>query len=96
MEQLTFQKIIKKDSLKTNMVSLYRKKVHSQWVCQVFFHRELNWIVSCSSDDITSLAIISAQSRKLIRSIGVPKGIQTFEFCKRPSYLLTGGKDGIM
>jgi hypothetical protein len=34
--------------------------------------------------------------RKTLRHISLPKGIETFDFCKRPSFLLTGGRDKAM
>lgn len=34
--------------------------------------------------------------RKTLRCISIPKGIETFEFCRRPSYLITGGRDRIL
>ena len=49
----------------------------------------MNSFVSCSLDDDRSL-VMGDLERKTLRCISIPKGIETFEFCKRPSYLITG------
>ena len=48
--------------------------------------------VACSSEKTKSVTIGDLQ-RKSVRSINVLKGIRCFEYCKRPSFLITGGRD---
>jgi WD repeat-containing protein 49 len=55
----------------------------------------MNAIVTCSLDPERSL-VIGDMERKTLRHITLEKGIATFEFCKRPSLLLTGGRDKSM
>lgn len=94
-EHLTASKLMKKDSMEKYNMSLYRRKIHQQWVLKVQYYREMNSFVSCSLDDDRSL-VMGDLERKTLRCISIPKGIETFEFCRRPSYLITGGRDRIL
>jgi hypothetical protein len=94
-EHLTPSKLMKKDSLEKNFMCLQRRKIHQEWVLKVQYYREMNAFVSCSNESERSL-VIGDLERKTIRYISIPKGIETFEFCRRPSYLITGGRDRIM
>jgi hypothetical protein len=55
----------------------------------------MNAFISCSSVSNASL-ILGDIERKTIRRIDVPLGVKTFDFIKRPSFLVTGGRDKIM
>lgn len=92
---LVAQKITKKESLLSHGVFLVRRKVHNEWVSRVDYCVELNAFVSCASENTVSLAI-GDLIRKTVRTVSLPKGIRCFEFCKRPSYLVTGGRDKII
>lgn len=62
---------------------------------KVEYYREMNAFVSCSLEDERSL-VMGDLERKTLRHISVPKGIETFTFCRRPSFLITGGRDKIV
>lgn len=94
-EHLNPSKLARKDAMEKYNMYLYRKKVHNEWVLKVQYYREMNAFVSCSLDDDHSL-VMGDLDRKTIRYISVEKGIETFEFCKRPSFLLTGGRDKVI
>lgn len=94
-EHLTPAKLMKKDSMERYNMFLTRRKIHQQWVLKVMYYREMNSFVSCSLDDERSL-VMGDLERKTLRCISIPKGIETFEFCRRPSYLITGGRDRIL
>ncbi|KAJ3217574.1 WD40 repeat domain 95 [Dinochytrium kinnereticum] len=94
-EQLTPAKLLKKDSLRKNNLSFYRRKIHNDWVLKVQYYQEMNSFVSCASENTKSL-VIGDLERKTVRYIHVPKGIKCFDFCRRPSFLVTGGRDKIM
>ncbi|KAJ3105690.1 WD40 repeat domain 95 [Phlyctochytrium planicorne] len=55
----------------------------------------MNSFVSCASENTKSL-VIGDLERKTVRYIHVPKGIKCFDFCRRPSFLVTGGRDKII
>jgi WD40 repeat protein len=59
------------------------------------YYKEMNAFVSCSLDSEKSL-VIGDLERKTLRHISIPKGIETFDFCKRPSFLMTTGRDKII
>jgi hypothetical protein len=94
-EYLNPSKISRKDSLEKISLSLYRRKIHKEWVLKVQYYREMNAFVSCSLDNERSL-VVGDLERKTLRYIELESGIETFEFCKRPSFLLTGGRDKTM
>ncbi|KAI8929846.1 WD40-repeat-containing domain protein [Entophlyctis helioformis] len=94
-EHLTPAKLTKKDSLEKNNISLYRRKVHNDWVLKVQYYPEMNAFVSCALETAKSL-VIGDLERKTMRHISIPKGIKCFEFCRRPSFLVTGGRDKII
>ncbi|KAJ3276764.1 WD40 repeat domain 95 [Terramyces sp. JEL0728] len=94
-EHLTPTKLSKKDSLERYNMFLYRRKIHSEWVLKVQYYKEMNAFVSCSLEDEKSL-VIGDLERKTLRHITVSKGIETFEFCRRPSFLITGGRDKVI
>ncbi|KAJ3325129.1 WD repeat-containing protein 49 [Boothiomyces sp. JEL0866] len=94
-EHLNPTKLSKKDSLERYNMFLYRRKIHSEWVLKVQYYKEMNAFVSCSLEDEKSL-VIGDLERKTLRHITVPKGIETFEFCRRPSFLITGGRDKVI
>ncbi|KAL2911515.1 hypothetical protein HK105_209004 [Polyrhizophydium stewartii] len=94
-EHLTPAKLTKRDSLEKNNISLYRRKIHDDWVLRVQYYPEMNAFVSCAMETAKSL-VIGDLERKTLRHISIPKGIKCFEFCKRPSFLVTGGRDKII
>lgn len=51
--------------------------------------------VSCSLESEKSL-VIGDLDRKTVRSVSIPKGVKCFEFCRRPSFLVTGGRDKVL
>ena len=55
----------------------------------------MNAYVTCASESESSL-IIGDLERKTCRKIHVPGGVKCFEFCRRPSFLVTGGRDKIV
>ncbi|KAJ3375003.1 WD repeat-containing protein 49 [Allomyces arbusculus] len=76
-------------------ITLHRKKIHTGWVERIQLIREINAFVTCSSESAKSL-VISDLERKTTRSISVPKGVRCFDACRRPSFLVTGGRDKIV
>ena len=62
---------------------------------QVQYYPELNGYISCSSDGARSLAIGDIE-RRTVRYLRVQRGIKCFDFCKRPSFLVTGGRDKVI
>ncbi|KAI8614723.1 WD40-repeat-containing domain protein [Chytriomyces sp. MP71] len=94
-EQLTPAKLQRKDSLRKNSLSYYRRKIHNDWVLSVRYYQEMNGFVSCASENTKSL-VIGDLERKTVRYIHVPKGIKCFDVCRRPSFLVTGGRDKII
>ncbi|KAI8827856.1 WD40-repeat-containing domain protein [Chytriomyces cf. hyalinus JEL632] len=94
-EQLTPAKLLRKDSLRKNSLSYYRRKIHNDWVLKVQYYQEMNGFVSCASENTKSL-VIGDLERKTVRYIHVPKGIKCFDVCRRPSFLVTGGRDKII
>ncbi|KAI9325972.1 WD40-repeat-containing domain protein [Zopfochytrium polystomum] len=95
LEQLTPAKLLRKDSARKNNISFYRRKIHNEWVLKVQYYQEMNSFVSCASENTKSL-VIGDLERKTVRYIHVPKGIKCFDFCRRPSFLVTGGRDKII
>lgn len=51
--------------------------------------------MSCSLEAEKSL-VIGDLDRKTVRSVSIPTGVKSFEFCRRPSFLVTGGRDKIL
>ncbi|KAI8818479.1 WD40-repeat-containing domain protein [Fimicolochytrium jonesii] len=94
-EELSPLKLSKKDSLKKHNATFLRRKVHNDWVTRVHYYPEINAFISCAPESIRSL-VIGDIERKSFRSVNVPKGIKCFEFCRRPSFLVTGGRDKII
>lgn len=94
LEQLTAAKLMKKDGTKKS-ISYYRRKIHNEWVLKVQYYQEMNSFISCASENSKSL-VIGDLERKTVRYIHVPKGIKCFDFCRRPSFLVTGGRDKII
>ncbi|KAJ3193189.1 WD40 repeat domain 95 [Irineochytrium annulatum] len=94
-ETLTPSKLLKKDSLRKNNLSFYRRKIHNDWVLKVQYYQEMNSFVSCSSENNRSL-VIGDLERRTLRPLQVAKGIKCFDFCRRPSFLVTGGRDKII
>ncbi|KAJ3129013.1 WD40 repeat domain 95 [Nowakowskiella sp. JEL0407] len=95
MESLTPAKLLKKDAVKKNYITFYRRKIHNDWVLKIQYYPDMNAFVSCATENTRSL-VIGDLERKTVRFINVPKGIKCFDFCKRPSFLVTGGRDKIV
>ncbi|ORZ37998.1 WD40-repeat-containing domain protein [Catenaria anguillulae PL171] len=78
-------------------ITLHRKKVHNEgeWVERIQCFREINAFVTCSSGSVKSL-VISDLERKTTRSISVSKGVRCFDYCRRPSFIVTGGRDKVI
>lgn len=55
----------------------------------------MNLYMSCSGDKNKSM-VIGDIVRKNIRTFSVPKGTACIAYCKRPSSIITGGKDKLM
>ena len=72
-----------------------QRKCHKDWVLQVRYFEEMNAYVTCASESENAL-IIGDLERKTSRSISVFQGVKTFDFCRRPSFLITAGRDKIM
>ncbi|KAI8914980.1 WD40-repeat-containing domain protein [Powellomyces hirtus] len=94
-EELTPAKLSRRESLKKYNASFSRRKIHNDWVVKVQYYPEINAFISCAPESVRSL-IIGDLERKSIRYVNVPKGIKCFEFCRRPSFLVTGGRDKII
>ncbi|TPX58932.1 hypothetical protein SpCBS45565_g07880 [Spizellomyces sp. 'palustris'] len=94
-EDLTPAKLAKRESLRKHNASFYRRKIHNDWVVKVQYYQEINAFVSCAPESARSL-VVGDLERKSIRYVHVPKGIKAFEFCRRPSFLVTGGRDKII
>jgi WD40 repeat protein len=56
---LTPAKLTKKDSLEKNHISLYRIKLHADWVLKVQYYPEMNAFVSCAREPTSSLVVYS-------------------------------------
>ncbi|KAI9139143.1 WD40-repeat-containing domain protein [Paraphysoderma sedebokerense] len=82
----------KEDNIYKQNMSLNKKKIHDDWIEQIQIYRELNSFVSCSSESTKSMAI-GGLDRKSVGYVRVPKGIRCFDFSRRPSFLITGGRD---
>ncbi|KAJ3056388.1 WD repeat-containing protein 49 [Rhizophlyctis rosea] len=93
---LTPAKLSKKDSFKKNNIAFYRRKMHNDWVHKVQYYQEMNAFVSCSTESTNSLIIGDLERTKQVRRVHAPKGINCFDFCRRPSFLVTGGRDKIV
>ncbi|KAG5456492.1 MAG: hypothetical protein BJ554DRAFT_3749, partial [Olpidium bornovanus] len=72
-----------------------QRKIHSDWVLSIRYHKEVNGFISCSSESNRSL-VIGDLERKSIRYLHVDKGIRCFDYCRRPTFLVTGGRDKMM
>jgi WD40 repeat protein len=72
-----------------------KRKCHHDWVTQVQYFEEMNSYVSCSADSQGALTI-GDLGRRTCRKINVPGGVKCFNFCRRPSFLVTGGRDKIV
>ncbi|KAJ3185585.1 WD40 repeat domain 95 [Geranomyces variabilis] len=94
-EELSPAKLSRRESLKKYNASFSRRKIHNDWVVKVQYYSEINAFISCAPESIRSL-IIGDLERKSIRFVNVPKGIACFAFCRRPSFLVTGGRDKII
>ncbi|KAJ3016984.1 WD40 repeat domain 95 [Thoreauomyces humboldtii] len=94
-EELSPLKLGRRESLKKYNASFSRRKIHNDWVVRVQYYPEINAFISCAPESVRSL-IIGDLERKSIRYVNVPKGIKCFEFCRRPSFLVTGGRDKII
>jgi hypothetical protein len=55
----------------------------------------MNAYVTCASEGEGSLTIGDLE-RKTSRKVDVPQGVICFEFIRRPSFLVTGGRDKAM
>jgi WD40 repeat protein len=55
----------------------------------------MNAFISCARDSTNSI-VIGDFERKVNRTISVPNGICCFEVSKRPSFIITGGRDKII
>jgi WD40 repeat protein len=55
----------------------------------------MNAFICCSRDSTNSI-VIGEFERKENRTISVPNGITCFEVSKRPSFIITGGRDKII
>eukprot|EP00062_Callorhinchus_milii_P009274 gi/632953034/ref/XP_007892176.1/ PREDICTED: WD repeat-containing protein 64 [Callorhinchus milii] len=78
---------------------IMRRKLHSEWVLKVKFFTHLNCFASCSSDSIHSLVLDHIQrieDCQAIRTLAVPRGINTFAYCVKANSLATGGCDKII
>jgi WD40 repeat protein len=94
-EQLTPAILMKKKSdAKNSLANLtfFRRKIHNDWMLKILYIAEINAFVSCSLESEKSL-VIGDLDRKTVRSVSIPKGVKCFEFCRRPSFLITGGRD---
>ncbi|KAI8812174.1 WD40-repeat-containing domain protein [Cladochytrium replicatum] len=94
-EPLTAAKLSKKEAWRKYSMSFYKRKIHNEWVLKVQYYAEMNAFVSCASENSQSL-VIGDLERKAVRLLNVPKGIKCFDYCRRPSFLVTGGRDKII
>lgn len=94
VEVLTPQKIMKAN-LNRNGLHLHRKKCHNDWVTKITFNTEFNSWISCSPDREKSL-VVGDMDRRSVRFGSILKGVSTFDVCKRPSFIITGGRDKML
>jgi WD40 repeat protein len=94
LEDLTPQKLLKKNNNR-NQLYLIRKKVLSDWITKIVYNHELNSFICCSPDREKSI-VIGDMDRRTIRFGAVQKGVMTFDICKRPSFIVTGGRDKVL
>ncbi|KAL7754106.1 hypothetical protein RI367_000086 [Sorochytrium milnesiophthora] len=76
-------------------MGLHRRKMHSEWVERIQYYKDIHSYVTCSSESDKSL-VIGDLDRKITRHIKVYKGVRCFDFCRRPSFLVTGGRDKLV
>jgi hypothetical protein len=86
--------LTKKEANKGGM-TYSRRKLNDEWITQVAFYPEMNSFVACSGEKVKSVTIGDVQ-RKTVRHISVEKGIRCFEYCRRPSFLITAGRDKVL
>ncbi|KAJ3227462.1 WD40 repeat domain 95 [Clydaea vesicula] len=94
-ETKTWRKLSKEESMKKYNLFFYRRKIHYDWILKIQYIHEINAFITCSSETNRSLAIGDLE-RKTERHVSVPKGIKCFEYCRRPSFLVTGGRDKVV
>lgn len=87
--------LLRKEMQDKYHLNFQKRRVHNDWVSHVQFYNELNGYISCSSDSVKSLAIGDIE-RRTVRYLNVQRGIKYFDFCRRPSFLVTGGRDKII
>ncbi len=92
---LTPHHLTKRDSFEKYNIMMYTRKCHNDWVRQVRYFEEMNAYVTCASENGSSF-IIGDLERRTSRKIHVPQGVQCFDFSRRPSFLVTGGRDKVI
>ncbi|KAI8911806.1 WD40-repeat-containing domain protein [Gorgonomyces haynaldii] len=95
--ELSASKLLQKDSMEKYNICISRRQVHKdkEWVLKVQYFHEMNAFVSCSRHAGSSL-VIGDLERKTNRYVNLPKGVACFDFSRRPSFLVTGGRDKVI
>ncbi|RKP01578.1 hypothetical protein CXG81DRAFT_11800, partial [Caulochytrium protostelioides] len=76
-------------------LALARRKVHADWVEHIQYYPELQSWVSCCNRGERSV-VLGDPHRRSIRAIHIDKGAHVFDFCRRPSFLVTGGRSKLL
>lgn len=88
----------KKATINTSALThpLQRRKFHDDWVIKLKFFPELRCFGSCSRSSVFSF-LLEPLDRIMdhapVNPVGIPKGVNCFDFCARANIVATGGVD---
>ncbi|KAK3736912.1 hypothetical protein RRG08_000654 [Elysia crispata] len=79
---------------------IVRRKLHDDWVLMVKYFPDLRCFASCSPSSSMSFVLEEVdrifQLNEEPRGVGIPKGVNCFDFCARANIIATGGVDKVI
>ncbi|KAM7448945.1 WD repeat-containing protein 64 [Porites harrisoni] len=79
--------------------SIQRRKFHDDWVVKLKYFPQLEMFGSCSPSSTCSFVLGSIErvlDNSPARELGVPKGVNCFDYCTKANVIITAGADKVI
>lgn len=79
--------------------AIQRRKLHDEWVIKIKYFPQLEMFGSCSSSSSFSFILGSIErvfDNSPVRELGVPKGVNCFDYCTKANVIITAGADKVI
>lgn len=79
--------------------AIQRRKFHDDWVIKIKYFPQLEMFGSCSPSSTCSFILGSIErvvDNSPVRELGVPKGVNCFDYCTKANVIITAGADKVI